>query len=1086
VTTEVEKPNVAEILDELKPFQRKTAEHAFHCLYDAPGGSRRFLVADEVGLGKTFVARGIIAKVVERLWDEVDRIDVVYICSNLSIARQNVASLTIGKHVAFPTRLTLLPARVRDLQRSKLNFVSLTPGTSFNQGTCLGEAQERALLYAMLKKAWGLSGLGPKKLLQGNVKELGTFEWHISRVTHIDPSLQASFERALQRHVRDEQTKGHDNIRIRFEALARRFSNRIHLPYDIRCKRNEVIGELRGILAGACVTALEPDLVILDEFQRFKHLLVDDNPAGVLAQTLFGYSDETTAARVLLLSATPYKMYTLHQEQSESDDDHYRDFLDTARFLLNDLDRYASVKSLLEQFRREVYHLEQGTEALARVKTGLETSLRTIMARTERLAVSGDRNGMLTEIPNAARALGTAEVRSYTAVQRISTLVDSYDLTEFWKSSPYLLNLMDSYQFKTAFREALALPERNRELASLLSRAPESLLDWDALSRYCQVDPNNFRLAQLMADAIDGGLWRLLWMPPALPYYECGEPFPGDSTCTKRLVFSSWGVVPKAIAVLLSYEVERLVFQSFEQEPENSGEARRRRGPLLNFSRRDGRLRGMPVLALIYPSPFLAVLGDPSTLLGYGKRTATQVVDEVKERLSPDLARVTSTFATRDSIDEAWYWAAPILLDRERYGNLVVDWFADDNLALQWSIPRTSSAEDDVDGSESHQVGWENHIAEVRSLLRGEFQLGSPPKKLALVIAQMAVAGLGVVGLRAICRGCGADSMLHSEAMSAAGRIGWAFRSLLNMPEAMALIRGTDSREPYWRRALEYAVAGNVQAMLDEYAHMLVTPAVQRYPLVERWDYVSGQICEALMLRTTTMAVDRVEVRGDTVRIDKERPFMRGHFAQRFGRDRLEGLEESARTDALRRAFNSPFWPFVLASTSVGQEGLDFHWYCHAVVHWNLPGNPVDMEQREGRVHRYKGHAVRKNLASQYASQIGPLSNSADPWAEMFARGDHDLSAASAGLIPYWILDGDAKIERHVPMLPLSRETQLLPRLKRSLAVYRMVFGQARQEDLLQFLVARFSETEIEQVKALLQIDLSPPETVMPDIPQRL
>ena len=26
----------------------------------------------------------------------------------------------------------------------------------------------------------------------------------------------------------------------------------------------------------------------------------------------------------------------------------------------------------------------------------------------------------------------------------------------------------------------------------------------------------------------------------------------------------------------------------------------------------------------------------------------------------------------------------------------------------------------------------------------------------------------------------------------------------------------------------------------------------------------------------------------------------------------------------MRAAFNSPFWPFVLATTSVGQEGLDF------------------------------------------------------------------------------------------------------------------------------------------------------------------
>ncbi|MEX9821133.1 helicase-related protein [Providencia vermicola] len=72
-----------------------------------------------------------------------------------------------------------------------------------------------------------------------------------------------------------------------------------------------------------------------------------------------------------------------------------------------------------------------------------------------------------------------------------------------------------------------------------------------------------------------------------------------------------------------------------------------------------------------------------------------------------------------------------------------------------------------------------------------------------------------------------------------------------------------------------------------------------------------------------------------------------------------------AHAESVKDAFNSPFHPFVLASTSIGQEGLDFHTWCHAVMHWNLPSNPVDLEQREGRVHRYKGHAVRKNCSAQ-------------------------------------------------------------------------------------------------------------------------
>lgn len=31
------------------------------------------------------------------------------------------------------------------------------------------------------------------------------------------------------------------------------------------------------------------------------------------------------------------------------------------------------------------------------------------------------------------------------------------------------------------------------------------------------------------------------------------------------------------------------------------------------------------------------------------------------------------------------------------------------------------------------------------------------------------------------------------------------------------------------------------------------------------------------------------------------------------------------------------------------------------MLYWNLPSNPVDFEQREGRVTRFAGHAVRTN-----------------------------------------------------------------------------------------------------------------------------
>ena len=65
-------------------------------------------------------------------------------------------------------------------------------------------------------------------------------------------------------------------------------------------------------------------------------------------------------------------------------------------------------------------------------------------------------------------------------------------------------------------------------------------------------------------------------------------------------------------------------------------------------------------------------------------------------------------------------------------------------------------------------------------------------------------------------------------------------------------------------------------------------------------------------------------------------------------------------------------------------------------------------------------------------------------------------------------------IERHVPAIPLSQDEQRNEDLQRSLAVYRMVFGRPRQEDLLAYLVNRVGPERLEALRGLLQIDLRP------------
>ena len=364
-----------------------------------------------------------------------------------------------------------------------------------------------------------------------------------------------------------------------------------------------------------------------------------------------------------------------------------------------------------------------------------------------------------------------------------------------------------------------------------------------------------------------------------------------------------------------------------------------------------------------------------------------------------------------------------------------------------------------------------------RQLAIGTPALGRPPADLSDVLALLAVAGPGVCALRALTRGAAKTARPSAKARNFAGQIAWSFRKLFNLPEGMALVRGghPDPESPYWRQVLDYCAAGHLQAVLDEYVHVLRDlEGLFDAPDEEAWEKLAEAVGAALSLRTGTPHVDDIRTNG-TVQVEQRA--MRNHFALRFGTQEADDGEKGAREGHVRDAFNSPFWPFALASTSVGQEGLDFHAYCHAVVHWNLPSNPVDLEQRAGRVHRYKGHAVRKNVAKAFGDEV--LSGrSGDPWGTLFEIASQ-RSNSDHGLTPYWLfpLPDGAHIERHVPVLPLSRDVLQLEALQRSLAIYRMVFGQPRQDDLMAFLLERLSPDRLGELEPLLRIDLSPGAT---------
>ncbi|MDZ7731773.1 MAG: hypothetical protein U5R31_00485 [Acidimicrobiia bacterium] len=174
--------------------------------------------------------------------------------------------------------------------------------------------------------------------------------------------------------------------------------------------------ELRRALTAVGIEALQPDLVILDEFQRFRRLLDHDDGswASQLAHQMFDFEDPVSSrpTRTLLLSATPYRPFTT---ADDTEDDHYEDLIHTARFLLGTPEAAEGLRDDLRALRRGLLCVDRDRGASAEAACRrVGERLQPVMARTERLAATPDRSGMLGagEMPVS---LERADVEGYLA-----------------------------------------------------------------------------------------------------------------------------------------------------------------------------------------------------------------------------------------------------------------------------------------------------------------------------------------------------------------------------------------------------------------------------------------------------------------------------------------------------------------------------------------------------------------------------------------------------------------------------------------------------------------------------------------------
>lgn len=986
----------------LKDFQKATVEHIVNIFKSKK--QRRVLLSDEVGLGKTIVSKGVIQAVGELsdeygIWDD-NTYRVVYICSNANIVKQNTENLGIEDVMNIDeSRLSMqhfiVAKKVKELQKSKKSkpriLIPLTPGTSFNLQTSAGNMNERALMFAILSH---LDDFKDHKTALKN--RLNIYGANGDNWTDIIDKYEKDIKENVCTGYRENISKEVVNDDCYQEAKDLLLKAIALNDYNTT---NKAITLFRIIFCKISMKELNPDLVIMDEFQRFSSLLdlEGNSEEAMLTRTFFGKED---GPFILLVSATPYKPFTTLEELNENKiDEQYQDFNKLADFLFDGREDIV-FQQVWHDYSKELCHISSDNlDILIAKKNIAEDTMYEAMSRTERYRNSSQDDTYLK--------ISTGDIASYCQMQEVLGECNKMSEgrfgvktlpMEYAKSSPYLLSFMDKYKLKEKLAKAYT------EHPWKIKQKQQYLIKKKNINTYERIPSCNAKLDKLsnilFGEKGEKHGEQLFWIPASHPYYKipASNVFAKNHDFSKVLVFSAWEMVPRMIACMISYAIEQKSIShafpsaTYTNTKENSEKDAldKQEGEKAGT----GRLRRESLELVTCCSDFLKDAYNPKAYLGNDLK-------EIKAGIKENFKN-TSRFTLVEQPTTAKFLLEAIkLLDSNTEEKILI-------------------SEDGLD-----------------------------------TLVNMAIGSPGICFYRLL----GNKDLAQEAATKICNNI---FNRRYNAA-VIDILYNKKSVQTYFKQVIDYCVMGNLQAVLDEFAYMID----ERSNGERNVEMIQKRMIESFIDRNY-QEIDTTESFGKE---KKKKWRIRTHYAMPYGNIRMTD-QATNRANDVRLAFNSPFRPFILASTSVGQEGLDFHWYCRKIMHWNISSNPQDMEQREGRIDRYKSLFVRRNVAKFHPETY--------TWNEMF-----DLARTEAKekgfceLVPYWSIPQDMLksiaetdreyIESIVPLYPLSMDYDRYRHMKSELRLYRLTMGQPRQEELLEF----FKDMPAEDIDKLL-FNLSP------------
>ena len=981
--------------------------------------SGRFLLADEVGLGKTIIARGVIrclmcklleqeiaGKSGEQIKNEADYyyFNVIYICSNTNIAKQNEEKLGLGKNE----------------DEGWTNRASCLSGKEFNSSKY--EVEFQAVLqdyYKVYGNDHTYESLGRVNALKTRLRILP-----MTQRTSIDIKGRGKVEEReyLYRLIRAfsddeiisaEASRGNED----FEKMMGLYMTKCKCDEEfnkacniIRDSRNGDEYEIENFyntwqivrkgFAEITMDWLDCGLVIMDEFQNFKEIIgqASDDEESIIRKVLEQESDgEDRNPYVLMLSATPFRMYmSKNADQDETDTDtadtENASIYDVCRFLekgggTNGMSVISSsleaYKTALEKYSRSD---RESKENVLEKKNTFERQMGSVFTRMERINVLRELREDCTDAEDTDKQeIGCGGIKAlldYTnELVEYDTGNGRYHIgtgtaTAYAERIPYVLSFMnrgnkqaggdDGYKIKRNFDEDVGagkiryknnskcyiLEDDFKDMSKTLGewhgvyeKVLEYILDIESLDIDSMLKSGKYN-GMTREDVLlnHPGAARLLWVPSVVGWKELKGAFAEHKNFGKTVMFSDRVVVPRAMAWLISREVtRRLIWWILKQEQDKS---------ITEKELQDFQESAKDILEQILEQILGLVAGfEENPERGNSGDEGIKTVEKI--------------FTTSESGMFAVWSEMGLLIKRNKEGFAL----RDSGGTLQM----------DVDS--------------LRQSIKDYCEEG----KLQYVLQELEYIG--------------------NAAYLSDGH---------NVHEATEI----------YITLYEHTKDGRLQ-----------------------------------ISRT-----------GDNQK-SAERP-VETYYARCIGSGNDDDKVNSI--SKLQAAFNSPFAPFVFATTSIGQEGLDFHNYADRMVHLSIPANPTDFEQREGRINRYNCLAVRKAVMEWYGNKeetrmcsddIPKLLDNAFEAAKA-SLCEESNQKLNCGIIPHWLVarkKDDNKLEvagikRLVPYFYNSSMMEKYHNMLKLLQLYRSVIGQADADELLERLMVNKKEADVQE----LYVDFSP------------